>query len=571
MRISSSLAEKCAALTSLALLALGAPHAYSGAAGAPLRFVNVAGEVGLTPQVAHGGPQKNWIAEANGSGTAVLDYDNDGWMDILIVSGATMSDLREIVAGRTPSRSARRVYLYRNLEGREFEDVTEESGLACQYWSTGANAADYDNDGDVDVLITTIGRDLLYRNDGDGRFTETGVASGLLDSHAWHTGSSFGDIDADGDLDLYVAAYLRLDTLPVEGEPPVCDYRGLNVFCGPMQLEPGVDVLYRNNGDGTFSDITDESGVLAETPGYGFTPLISDFNGDGLPDIFVSNDSSANFLFVNQGGSSFLNDALAAGLAYNADGETQADMGVCVGDYDGDGDPDLLTTTFSEDHFPLFQQQEPGLFEDVSFRVGLRNATVPYLGWGCGFSDLDNDGDGDLWVANGHVYPTAGELATTSYHQRIGILENIQGRFGVSEGAVEQTEPSSYRGAASVDFDNDGRIDLLMLPIDGIPAVLRNRSTAPNSWLGVRLQGTRVNREGIGALVEVEFCGKVQVVAVRNGGSYASRSDPRVHVGIGNCDVPGRVTVEWARGRHQELENVRANQWVTLEERGTPE
>ena len=566
MSASRALPRRTAALASLSLLALSAPRILSASTAVALRFVDVAPEAGLTLRISHGGSDKDWIAEANGSGVAVLDYDDDGWMDILIVGGATMPELREIVAGQTPSGGARRVYLYRNLDGRKFEDVTERSGLACPYWGTGANAADYDNDGDVDILITTIGRDLLYRNDGAGNFTEVGARAGLRQAHAWHTGSSFGDLDADDDLDLYVAAYLELDTLPVQGEAPVCTYRGMGVFCGPMQLEPAIDVLYRNNGDGTFSDITEEAGVLATKAGYGFTPVFDDFNRDGMLDIFVSNDSSPNFLYINQGRSNFREDALAAGLAYNADGKLQADMGVCVGDYDADGDQDLFTTTFSEDYFPLFEQQAPGIFEDVSSRVGLRNETVPYLGWGCGFSDLDNDGDRDLWIANGHVYPTAGDLATTTYHQPISILESRAGRFRASVRAVEGVAANSYRGAASVDFDNDGKIDLLLLPIDGVPVLLKNDSEGSNSWLGVRLEATRGNREGIGARVEIEFCGKRQYATVRNGGSYVSRRDPRVHFGLGGCGLAGRVTVHWPDDRLRELEDVEVNQWVTLEE-----
>lgn len=556
---------QAAALVSFSVLALSATAPAPGAPGEAIRLINVAQEVGLTPQISHGEPSKRWIAEANGSGVAVLDFDADGWMDILIVSGSTMRGLREIVAGRRPMERSRGLYLYRNLEGRKFEDVTEKSGLAGPYWGTGANAADYDNDGDVDVLVTTIGRDLLYRNDGDGTFAEVGQEAGLRQSHAWHTGSSFGDLDSDGDLDLYVAAYLSLESLPVKGDPPVCNYRGLGVFCGPMQLEAGTDVLYRNDGDGTFSDITEQAGLLAGAPSYGFTPVIDDFNADGKLDIFVANDSSPNSLYVNQGNGTYREDALAAGIAYNADGKTQADMGACVGDFDADGDLDLLTTTFSEDHFPLFEQQAPGIFEDVSFRLGLRNETVPYLGWGCGFADLDNDGDRDLWLANGHVYPTASDLATTAYHQTIGILENSAGRFDASGGEVEGMPPNSYRGAASVDFDNDGRVDILVLPIDGTPVLLRNASGSMNAWLGLRLQSTQGNGEGIGAHVETEFCGTSSVVTVRNGGSYLSRNDPRLHFGLGSCSTAGRATVHWPHGERQELEGIQPNQWVTLE------
>ena len=566
MTHSRALLRRPALLLPIALLPVGAPLLYSEPAKSSLRFVDVAAEAGITAQISHGGPAKEWIAEANGSGAAVLDYDADGWMDILIVSGATMHELRRIVAGEAPPPAPRRVYLYRNLEGKKFDDVTDKSGLTCPYWGTGANAADYDNDGDVDILITTIGLDLLYRNDGDGTFTEVGEEAGLQQVPSWHTGSSFGDVDADGDLDLYIAGYLDLESLPVKGKAPVCDYRGLGVFCGPLKLEPGVDVLYRNNGDGTFSDITREAGVLPPRSAYGFTPVFEDFNQDGKLDIFVSNDSSPNFLYINQGGA-FKEDALAAGVAYNADGNKQADMGVCVGDYDSDGDLDIATTTFSEDYFPLFEQQAPGIYEDVSFRVGLRNETMPHLGWGCGFSDLDNDGDRDLWVANGHVYPIAGKLATTTYHQPISVLENRGGRFRASPTAVEGAAPNSYRGAASADFNNDGKIDLLVLPIDGSPVLLKNRSEVQNSWLGVRLEARRGNREGIGARVAVEYCGKKRSDTVRNGGGYLSRNDPRLHFGLGGCGYVDRVTVQWPQSRPSIFEDIEVNQWITLTER----
>lgn len=561
------LMRRLALLLPVSLLPVGTSLLHSEPAKAPLRFVDIAAEAGITARISHGGPAKDWIAEANGSGVAVLDYDNDGWMDILIVSGASMPELRRIVAGQTSPAAAQRIYLYRNLAGNKFDDVTEKSGLTCPYWGAGANAADYDNDGDVDILITTIGLDLLYRNDGEGTFTEVGEEAGLKQAPAWHTGSSFGDFDADGDLDLYVAGYLELETLPMPNKAPVCDYRGLGVFCGPLKLGAANDVLYRNNGNGTFTDITEGAGLLRARPAPGFTPVFEDFNQDGKLDIFVSNDSSPNFLYVNQGGGTFTEDALAAGLGYNADGKKQADMGVAVGDYDSDGDLDIFTTTFSEDYFPLFEQQAPGIYEDVSFQVGLRNETMPYLGWGCGFSDLDNDGDRDLWVANGHVYPTAGKLATTTYQQPISVLENRAGRFDASPQAVKAAPANSYRGAASADFDNDGKIDLLLLPIDGSPVLLRNDTQTQNSWLGLRLEARQGNRESIGARVEIVYCGKKQFDTVRNGGGYASRSDPRVHFGLGRCGQAARVTVRWPEGRESVFEDVEVNQWVKLRRR----
>ena len=540
------------------------PGLHSEESVSAIRFAETAADAGIEAHISHGSREKAWIAEANGSGAAVLDYDDDGWMDIVLVGGATMSELRRTARGESPEVARDRVFLYRNSRGKRFEDVTPDSGLASRYWNTGANAADYDNDGDVDILITTIGTDLLFRNEGNGTFREIGRQAGLSRVSAWHTGSSFGDIDADGDLDLYIAGYLSIGSLPLEGVPPVCDYKGLDVFCGPLDLEPGGDILYRNNGDGSFSEITSVAEVRPEKPGYGFTPVVEDFNGDSRLDIFVTNDSSPNFLFLNQGRATFREDALGAGLAYNADGKKQADMGTCLGDYDSDGDLDILTTTFSEDYFPLYEQLAQGIFEDVSHAVGLRRETTPLLGWSCGFSDLDNDGDRDIWIANGHVYPTAGKLASTAYHQPVSILENHAGRFRSVAGAASQLKGNSHRGAASADFDNDGGVDLLVLPIEGTPALLMNRSTSRGRWLGVRLRSKNGNREGIGSLVEIEYCGIRQVLSASNGSGYASRSDPRLHFGMGECSKPGSIAVRWPQGGMQTLHDIESNQWLEI-------
>lgn len=546
-------------------------HAFAGSRGPGaeettflIRFAEIAADAGIDARISNGDPAKRWIAEANGGGVAVLDYDQDGWMDVLFVSGAAMEDLREIASSRVPAPSQRRVFLYRNRKGLRFQDVTEGSGLRSPYWATGTNAADYDNDGDIDVLVTAIGVDLLFRNEGDGTFKEVGAEAGLARAPSWHTGSSFGDIDADDDLDLFVAGYLDLGALPISGEPPVCEYLGLEVFCGPMDLAPGADILYRNNGDGTFTDISARAGVAAKRPSYGFTAIIEDFNQDRSPDIFVANDSSPNLLYLNGGSGTFSEDGLASGVAYNADGRQQADMGACVGDYDSDGDLDILTTTFSEDYFPLFRQEAPGLYEDASSVAGLKRATTPYLGWACGFADLDNDGDRDLWVTNGHVYPAAAQLGTTSYEQPVLIFENRSGRFRPVQDAVGTSRRNSYRGAASADFDNDGRMDLVAVPIDGSPLLLHNRTKGHGSWLGVAPRFTDVNSEGIGSRIEIEHCGKRQVETIRSGAGYASRSDPRVLFGIGACRSVERLAVTGPHGHEITYRNLTANRWVVL-------
>ena len=538
---------------------------------APLRFADVASRAGIHMQMIHGSSAKDWIAEANGSGVAALDYDRDGNLDVVIVNGSTMERLRLIVRDKSLPASDGGVRLYRNRGTGRFEDVTQAAGISNPYWGTGANAADYDNDGDVDVLITTIGIDLLYRNNGDGTFSEVGQKAGLSRQIGWHTGSAFGDYDEDGNLDLFIASYLDLSALQLEGPAPACNYLGLDSFCGPLGLKAGADFLYRNNGDGTFTDVTERSGLAASTARYGFSAVFGDLNQDGRVDLFVANDSAPNFLFLNQGDGTFEENALTMGLAYNAHGKTQADMGVAIGDYDGDGSVDLLTTTFSEDYFPLFAQRAPGVFEDVSFEAGLGSVTEPYVGWACGFSDLDNDGDQDLWLANGHVYPTIERLGSSTYFQPLALFENRRGRLLRRENAISGTLPNSHRGGITGDFNNDGRVDLLVISIQGSPLLLENRTAADHSWIGLALLDEQNNLEGIGARVEIEFCGHVRAATVRAGGSYLSRSDPRVHFGLGECRRVERVTIRWPGRQAQTIVNPPIDRWIEVRgPSGTP-
>ncbi len=535
--------------------------------GNEIDFKDIAAEAGVRLRMQCGSPEKRWIPEANGSGCAFLDYDNDGLSDLLIINGSSMEELRKIVSGAVPDPQTGGIYLFRNLGNRRFQDVTTEAGLSNSYWGTGANAADYNNDGYTDILITTIGVDLLYKNNGNGTFSEAGKAAGLSQRVAWHTGSAFGDYDNDGDLDFYVAGYVDIQSLLHNTVPPVCSFKGLEVFCGPRGLKGEGDILYHNRGNGTFTDVTSEAGVIDSKAYFGFSVVFDDFNGDGKIDLFVANDSCPNYLYRNLGNGTFRDVALSSGVAYSLDGHPLANMGVAVGDYDDDGDTDLLTTTFSDEYCPLFEQQRAGFFEEVSLRSGLANVTMPILGWGCGFDDLDNDGDKDLWIANGHVYPRVDTLSGLSYSQPLAIFENHNNRFFPTECRhLNAISKNSYRGAAAGDFDNDGKIDLVVLPIDGFPLLLADLSTSQHSWIGFKLRGHQSNKDAIGATIQIEYCGNHRTESLRNGGSYLSKNDERVRFGLGNCNVVDKVTIVWPRGKVQVIEDLRVNQYATIEE-----
>ncbi len=535
----------------------------SNSQNSEISLQDVAAASGIMASMRCGASDKPWIFDANGSGAAWLDYDNDGWMDLLVVNGSNLEELRKTLSGSAPQPQKEGVYLYRNLGNGHFQDVTTKAGIFNPYWGTGANAADYDNDGFVDILITTIGVDLLFRNNHDGTFSELGKSAGLKQQVSWHTGSAFGDYDGDGNLDLYIAGYVDIKALALPAKPPVCRYNGISGFCGPRGLKGEADLLYRNNGDGTFKEVTHEAGVTDSAGYYGFSAVFDDFNGDGKLDIFVANDSCPNYLYRNLGDGTFKEDALDSGVALNADGRAQTNMGVAVGDYDNDGKIDLLVTTFSEDYFPLFHQKTPGFYEDISLSAGLRIITLPLLGWGCGFTDFDNDGDKDLWTANGHVYPEADKLGSTSYLQPVAIFENREAKFFPTPPLPYH---NSYRGGAAADYNNDGKMDLVVLPIEGRPLLLENLATSDNSWMAFKLKGKGCNRDAIGAKVEIEQCGKKQMDTVRNGGSYISRNDPRVHFGLGNCPAVDQVVITWPCGKVQVLKNLKANQYLSVQE-----
>jgi hypothetical protein len=556
-------ARQILAVLALVLLSLLAILLWADAPSG-IQFVDVARSAAIRAEMRCGSPEKRWIPEANGSGAAWLDYDNDGRMDLLIVNGSNMEQLRRVLGGLAPAPSEGGVYLFHNLGNGKFEDVTRQAGLTNAYWGTGANAADYNNDGFTDILITTIGVDLLYKNNGNGTFSEVAGAAGLGRDVAWHTGSAFGDFDGDGYLDLYIASYIDIRSMSFDEPAPVCPYLDIQGFCGPIGLKGGQGVLYHNNRDGTFTDVTKRAGLGGVKPSHSFTAVFDDFNQDGKIDLFVANDSDRNFLFLNQGNGTFKETALERGIAVSADGKTQSNMGVAVGDIDNQGRLAVLTTTFFDDYFPLFRQDKSGFFDDQALEAGVATATRPYLGWACGFADFDNDGQLDLWLANGHVYPKS-----PHYFQPFTVLQN-RGREFTLAFHYPATPDNSYRGGAAGDFDNDGKLDVVVLPISGQPLLLRNTTTNSNSWAGLQLRGTRSNRDGIGASVQIEHCGKTQFDTVRNGGSYLSRNDPRLHFGLGACAKVDRVTIKWPSGTVQVLTDLPANRYTAIEEPRSP-
>jgi hypothetical protein len=516
------------------LLGAGLP----GAAEGPVRFTDVARQAGVTLLNVSGSPTKDFVVDANGNGAAFFDYDNDRDLDILIVNGST---LERLAAG-----GDQMVALYQNDGEGRFADVTTAAGLARRGWGTGVCVADYDNDGFEDVYVTAFGPNVLWHNVGGRMFTATPLAADAR----WSTGCAFGDYDRDGYVDLYVANYLTFEPgrVPARGAAS-CRFMNIDAFCGPRPLPGEPDALYRNTGKGGFTDVT--KAARAVDPGYyGFGVLFSDLDDDGWPDLYVANDSTPNLFFRNRRDGTFIEEALAAGLAVSADGREQAGMGLDAGDYDGDGRLDLVKTNFAQDYTSLYRSEGAGLFVDASFRSGLAATLGPYLGWGVGLVDLDNDALLDLFIANGHVYPDVARTGTSTYKQRNQVFRNVGGgRFRhvtTDVGGPLLVEKSS-RGAAFGDYDNDGDIDVLVVAIDDRPTLLRNDSES-GRWITLRLEGTRSNRSAIGAKVTIEAGSRRQVAEVRSGGSYISHNDMRVHFGLGAAEAVDRVSIRWPDG-----------------------
>ncbi len=539
------------------------PAAGSTISPAAISFKHVTRAAGIDFHLSCGSPEKRYIMESMCGGIAVFDYDNDGWMDILLVNGSTLEDVR---AGRCHTSK-----LYRNNHDGTFTDVTAKAGITHCGWGFGAAVGDYDNDGWEDVYITYLDGGVLYHNNGNGTFSDVTTKAGVGNARHWGMSAAFGDYDNDGYLDLYVANYvdLDLDHLPEFGQGPFCQYRGIPVSCGPRGLKGGRDRLYHNNGDGTFTDVTEKLNIDLES-NYGLGVLWLDYDLDGCLDLYVADDSTPSMLYHGDCKGHFTEVGMTAGVAYSADGREQAGMGVDSTDYDNDGWPDIIKTNFSDDSNNLYHNDRNGEFTDQAGAAGVGPVSIPFLGFGVKFLDLDNDGWPDIFVANGHVNPQVDQHSFgVTYAERPLLFHNMRnGKFaeiGSSAGAALDRRYVA-RGAATADFENRGMEDLLVSVLDGSPLLLRNQTVNRNHWLGVKTVGTRSNRDGFGARVEVTAGGLRQQAEARANSSFLSASDPRLHFGLGAATSVESIVVHWPSGQLDRIAGEAVDQELVIKE-----
>jgi len=540
------------------------PQSRPARSGRPFnaRFVDVAKAAGLTQPTIYGGVEsKKYILEANGCGCAFLDYDNDGWIDIFLLCGTRLDG--------APAEATNR--LYKNNRDGTFTDVTDRAGLRATGWANGVCVGDYNNDGFEDIFVTYFGQNRLYRNNGDGTFTDVTKASGLLSSETrWGAGCSFIDYNRDGHLDLFVSNYIQFDLekAPAPGEASTCNWKGIPVNCGPRGLPTGRHLLYRNNGNGTFTEVTKEAGIAGATESYGMTVVAADFDEDGWPDIFVACDSTPSLLFMNNHDGTFREEAVVRGVALSDDGMEQAGMGVGIGDYDPDGHLDIFKTHFMGDTCGLYRNDGKGNFDDKT-RAAKIGVETRFVSWGAGMFDLDNDGFPDIFFVTGSVYPEVErKLPDYPYRTPRILFRNLgNGRFEElsAEAGPGVTEARSSRGCAFGDFDNDGDIDILIINMNEAPSLLRNDLSGKQNWIKFQLEGVKSNRSAIGARVLVHYGNRVQAQARVSQSSYYSSNDPRLHFGIGDAKTVD-VDIIWPNGVHEHLKGIEPNQLVTVRE-----
>jgi hypothetical protein len=523
-------------------------------------FRNIAHEAGLTDSFPNGGTvSKEYIIETTGSGIGFIDYDNDGLLDLFVLSGD----------GGTNR-------MYHNEGHDRFRDVTDVLGLRSSGWAEGVCAGDYDNDGYIDLFVTYWGQNHLYRNVEGRRFEDVTASAHLQqDRTRYNTGCAFVDVDRDGHLDLFVANYLKFDpaVTPKKGANPYCYYRGIPVNCGPRGLPFDRNLLYRNNGDGTFSDISEQSGIAEPEGHYSLGVLTGDFNGDGLPDIYVACDQTPSLLYINKGHNKFEEEGVLRGVAFDQNGKAMSGMGVTAGDYAGDGRQSIFRTNFSDEFETLYRNRGQGNFDDVTLDAGLGENTR-YVGWGTGFFDFDNDGWKDLLLVNGHVFPEIESLGIDIHYRDRAILYRNLGndRFqDISRDAGPALqELHSARGAAFGDIDDDGAIEVAINNQNQPPSLWKEAPNPPGHWLELQLEGTRSNRSAIGAQVTLTAAGHTQTEEVRSGGSYLSQSDLRLHFGLGTARQVDRIEISWPSGMRQMLSNQACNRILHIKEPGAP-
>jgi hypothetical protein len=534
-------------------------------------FVDVADRAGLRETSTYGGiDRKRFIIETNGAGVAFLDYDNDGWIDALVLNGTRLKPGARMVETHPPGQEPI-AHLYRNNHDGTFADVTTGAGLRASGWASGVCAGDYDNDGRIDLFVTYYGQNVLYHNVG-GRFEDVTKRAGLpTGGTRWGSGCSFVDYDRDGRVDLFVANYLRFDlaSAPEVGQGPNCLWKGVPVNCGPRGLPTDTNLLFHNAGDGRFTDVSTASRIDRVTGRYPMSTVAADFDGDGWIDLYVACDSTASILYRNNHDGTFTDTAIESGVAYSENGTQQAGMGVAVGDFNGDGLLDLFKTHFADDIPALYRARGKGLFDDVAVATGL-GVLNRYVEWGAGIADFDNDGRPDLMYVTGNVYPEVEAVVAAYPHRGPRIVfrnvdgsrfENVSGRSGPGAAARH-----SSRGAAFGDFDNDGDVDVLVFNMNEPPSLLRNDYAGPNHWIAVRLEGTTSNRAALGASVRVTAGGRTQAQAVLSQASYYSVDDARLHFGLGPAQAADTIEVTWPSGRVDTLTGVAGDRVVSIKE-----